>query len=121
MQADYIRQYLELFEVNFVEVNGKIFSNIDLKASDPLGFTTLDENTSNSERFRFFPENTIEGVYGNHALASAVKVVWESRLAALFPRGGFRCFVSNEYVLWPEDKDPNTIAGEGVETVLRLW
>ncbi len=79
------------------------------------------ENTLNSERFYFFSQDTGEDVLRNHALASAVRVVWQSRLATVFPNREFRCFVSNEYVIYPDDNDKTVIGLEGVETVLRLW
>ncbi len=124
MTPQHVRDYCDLIETNFVEAGGKLYSRCDFEGSIPPGPpepTTVMENTLNSERFRFFPRTTFDGVLKNHALASAVRVVWQSRLATLFPHRSFRCFVSNEYALWPHDDDPAAIGEEAVETVLRLW
>ena len=125
MKSSHIEEYCELFEANFVEVGDKLFANCDFEASIPPGppeQTTLEENTLNSERFYFFPTDTVEGVLSNHALASAVKVIWESRLAAQCPQRSFRCFVSNQYDVWPTTYfKPDTFGGDGVTSVLRLW
>jgi hypothetical protein len=118
--------FLSFLAPTFVSFRGKVFSNIPLqdlrrsyKRRTPR---TVDENTDNHEHFDlFFPDRTEEGVRKNYALANAVRLVWEERLRAQFPRRRFRLFVSNEYhngLIWSAGV---TSTHESVHTVLRLW
>ncbi len=121
MKPRHIKEYCDLFDASFLGVGDKLFSRYEYNPSSPPEQSTVEENTLNSEGFYYFSGETMEGVLRNHALASAVTVVWQSRLAATFPQREFRCFVSNEYDVWSDTKDPGVVVGDGVRTVLRLW
>jgi hypothetical protein len=77
LESRHITEYCELFEATFLQIGDKLFSRYEHNPSQPPELTTAEENTINSEGFYFFSGETMEGVLRNHALASAVKVVWQ--------------------------------------------